>query len=356
MYTPIKTHIKNNIHTNTYTQNTITKQLRIEPPCSKALINIQDSLPKYKQNPKFITYQNPKNKEETIFRWPQLGDTVGINESIKTGYCIGEILQNNTLLCRVALSNGSEQIYDAKQLSVIRSNIEGLCLIDTENILYHNRLHIKSLEELNYITSHKNRSIQELANQYTRPSEQLILALHDHIFGDVFYWAGDYRDVDLSVGTNNYPTPNPDQVEVLFTKLMDKITTQFENIITKTEPTNKSAYWLTLAQIYYEFCYIHPFRDGNGRISRALLSWILTHTPNSSVGTPVLMWDQMKRPGNKTDRAFDAARQRSQLKPLAALIYKAWFRGERAQGAQIVPLKCFENYVGAQRSESGALG
>jgi len=87
-------------------------------------------------------------------------------------------------------------------------------------------------------------------------SYEWLLLLHEEMFGDVWDWAGKFRQVELSIGIKAYRVPTSIK-----------------------ELTNDIAYWQshntydvfeTATRIHHKAVQIHPFKNGNGRWSRML--------------------------------------------------------------------------------------
>ena len=56
---------------------------------------------------------------------------------------------------------------------------------------------------------------------------------------------------------------------------IEKLNTEFEHFINNIENYKVSEYIENVVYFIYKFIKIHPFGDGNGRVSRALLNWML---------------------------------------------------------------------------------
>lgn len=113
----------------------------------------------------------------------------------------------------------------------------------------------------------------------SRPSRRLApfdlswsLKLHREMFGDVWKWAGEIRQVDLNFGLPWH------QVQVELQKL-------FEDL----------AYWERewpdvleqATHLHHRSVQIHPFRNGNGRWSRMLANiWLKQHD------SPIIVWPE----------------------------------------------------------------
>lgn len=92
-------------------------------------------------------------------------------------------------------------------------------------------------------------------------------SIHAELFGDVYEWAGQIRDVGLAKNKSTFALPAdiPAKAEALHQKLVEA--NYFGG---KT----KQDFIEGLAPYYAELNELHPFREGNGRSSRVLLSAI----------------------------------------------------------------------------------
>jgi len=92
--------------------------------------------------------------------------------------------------------------------------------------------------------------------------------IHKAIFGNIYSWAGKYRNVELSKG------------EIVFARakfipdLMAKFSKELLEQNTPPKLKNKKALAMLLSKIHVEVILIHPFREGNGRTVRLLLHLI----------------------------------------------------------------------------------
>lgn len=112
---------------------------------------------------------------------------------------------------------------------------------------------------LKYITDHAQKKI----------TEKDILKLHS-IIGDGYVITqgpvGEYRDYAVSVGPHN--PPKYPEVPGLVSELLDWLGHEKETLN-----------GVVLSAIaHYQFEYIHPFGDGNGRVGRLLAIWVLFNT------------------------------------------------------------------------------
>ena len=99
----------------------------------------------------------------------------------------------------------------------------------------------------------------------TRWDPALLRLLYQQLFGQLYDWAGQYRTVEISKGTSRFAAAQhiPAQVEAVLAEL--------EQERTDWSPGD-DAVLDRLAHFYSELNAIHPFRDGNGRTIRLLLS------------------------------------------------------------------------------------
>lgn len=83
--------------------------------------------------------------------------------------------------------------------------------------------------------------------------------LHYHLFQDVYDWAGQLRDVDISKGGTRFCTWS--RIEPEANKLFNTIPT-FAHVETEEALISK------VADLFCEINLLHPFREGNGRVQR----------------------------------------------------------------------------------------
>lgn len=91
--------------------------------------------------------------------------------------------------------------------------------------------------------------------------------IHDHLFGEVYDWAGQYRTVRTSKGGNAfcYPEYIPDAMTALCERF--QYGQRFANC-------TLDEFARLLAEFLGELNSIHPFREGNGRAQLAFLGLI----------------------------------------------------------------------------------
>lgn len=96
------------------------------------------------------------------------------------------------------------------------------------------------------------------------------LAVHHHLFQDVYAWAGQVRNIRIGKGGNwfCYPEHIEGQLQKAFGELGD--TDRLHDL----DPDTFAA---RVAHFLAELNAIHPFREGNGRTQLAFLSMLAVH-------------------------------------------------------------------------------
>jgi cell filamentation protein len=83
--------------------------------------------------------------------------------------------------------------------------------------------------------------------------------LHHHLFQDLYAWAGETRDVDISKGDTRFCT---------WTRIEPEANKLFRTIPTLADCHNHDELIEKLADLFCELNLLHPFREGNGRVLR----------------------------------------------------------------------------------------
>lgn len=92
-------------------------------------------------------------------------------------------------------------------------------------------------------------------------TDNFICLLHKKMFGDVWRWAGVYRKTEKNIGILHIEIP------MVVVQLCDDAKAWIEN---KTYPPDELA-----ARFHHRLVFIHPFSNGNGRLSRIIADLIL---------------------------------------------------------------------------------
>jgi cell filamentation protein len=89
---------------------------------------------------------------------------------------------------------------------------------------------------------------------------------HRRWLGNVYSWAGQYRTVNIGKGGFQFATSA--QID----RLMTTLDTDFLSRYTPCSQMLDESLTEAIAQVHIELILIHPFREGNGRLSRLLAS------------------------------------------------------------------------------------
>ena len=155
-----------------------------------------------------------------------------------------------------------------------------------------NKLDITNLNEMNETElSLLNELTSTLINEIEidqKTSTTDLREWHRRWLGNVFNWAGEYRTVNMA----------KDGFQFASAHLIQGLMNDFENNFLKkyTSCNNMSEEELikALAVVHIEYILIHPFREGNGRLSR-LLATIMT----LQAGQPILDFTHMDENKNE---------------------------------------------------------
>jgi cell filamentation protein len=91
-----------------------------------------------------------------------------------------------------------------------------------------------------------------------------LLAIHKHLFQDVYQWAGQKRVVEINKGSKQFFPTNR----------FDTAFTYIDGLLAEHRATNKTDKLRIagkLAEILDTVNFLHPFREGNGRTQREFL-------------------------------------------------------------------------------------
>lgn len=91
-------------------------------------------------------------------------------------------------------------------------------------------------------------------------------ALHYHLFQDLYEWAGQTRDVDISKGATRFCT---------WTRIEPEAQKLFRVIPALAKCENNDILIERVADLFCELNLLHPFREGNGRVLRFFFEELL---------------------------------------------------------------------------------
>ena len=138
--------------------------------------------------------------------------------------------------------------------------------IDEKTGLLKNLLEIKDKETLLIVES--GAVTKRLKELYENPirikSTKSLFKIHQHLFQDVYEWAGELRLVDISKDGKQFFPINQFDTALNY---IDSLISNY-NLIPNS---NKASIAFALAEILDHINYLHPFREGNGRVQREFL-------------------------------------------------------------------------------------
>jgi len=190
------------------------------------------------------------------------------------------------------------------------TNIEGntLTLRETAQLLFENITPRKSLREINEVINHKE-AFDFIINGKKDISKKIILELHkivtkNTLKKELIGQIGKYRTLQVYIRGTNWLPPKPHEVP----KEMKSLIAWYSKDKKKLHPLILTAYF------HSAFETIHPFVDGNGRVGRLLLNFILRKNGYPMINIP-----------NEKKYLYYASLEESQLKgnlrPLVKLLF-----------------------------------
>ena len=143
------------------------------------------------------------------------------------------------------------------------------CYVDT-NVL-RNRFGIRDLEELKRVEADITtiRQLDLLSQPVTgRFTQNHLCNIHRYIFGDIYSFAGHYRQESIAKGQTIFENPNDikRKLKVLLDLLKEE---QYLKEVKDSEFIARLAYY------FAELNFLHPFREGNGRATREFVRQLL---------------------------------------------------------------------------------
>lgn len=97
-------------------------------------------------------------------------------------------------------------------------------------------------------------------------TEQDVLTMHQMFYENIeSEFAGKYRDIDVFISGSKYPVTKPENIQ----KEMDGLFQWITGERGKYHPVEFAT------QLHKRFVFIHPFKDGNGRIARLIMNTAL---------------------------------------------------------------------------------
>ncbi|WP_042860937.1 Fic family protein [Dickeya sp. NCPPB 3274] len=146
-------------------------------------------------------------------------------------------------------------------------NSEGQYAQGSEDLVLKNRLGITNPDEIDGAELVLLEKLYHFVFEDHFPADQqlsvdLIRAWHALWLGNLYDWAGQNRSVNISKG--GFLFASASQIPSLLTQFNDKCLTRYTPCTGMARDRLAEA----IAVVHVELILIHPFREGNGRISR----------------------------------------------------------------------------------------
>lgn len=126
-----------------------------------------------------------------------------------------------------------------------------------------NLLDIQDLDMLNTaeteFTAERYRNYKSSATALSDFTFAHLKRLHYHLFQDLYEWAGQPRNVDISKGETRFCT---------WTRIEPEANKLFSIIPTLANCSEQEKFIEVVADLFCELNLLHPFREGNGRVLR----------------------------------------------------------------------------------------
>ena len=147
-------------------------------------------------------------------------------------------------------------------------NSEGQYQPGSQELVLLNKLEIIDPMEMNDIeldllTQLTSSVLDEIEDDQTITSDD-ICEWHRRWLGNVYVWAGQYRSVNMGKDDFQFAAAH------LIPKLMQEFNNKFLTVYTPCKGMDEEQLIDALANIHIEYILVHPFREGNGRLSRLL--------------------------------------------------------------------------------------
>lgn len=190
------------------------------------------------------------------------------------------------------------------------TNIEGntLTLQETSQLLFEGITPRKPLREINEVINHKE-AFDFILSYKKDISKELILKLHEIVVKNTLKpelkeQIGKYRTVQVYIRGAEWLPPKPEEVP----KEMGSLLAWYTKNKNKLHPLIISAYF------HSAFETIHPFVDGNGRVGRLLMNFILHKNEYPMINIP-----------NKKKHIYysvlESSQIRGELRPLIKFLF-----------------------------------
>jgi Fic family protein len=212
---------------------------------------------KWKKTRKYLGVHTPagfekprKQKPKPALSQKELALVEEINRNYSKKHVVGKQLWNEE---RALLTSF---VYNT---NAIEGN--ALSLKETASVLAGEKIVAKPRDVLEVLNMKK--CVDYLFDYRGELNEEFVLKLHEIEVKGILGDAGNYRNVDVMVG--KYVCPSYEEVPQLMKRFFE-----WYRVAKKTMRVFELA-----ALVHLKFVRIHPFRDGNGRVARLLMNFVL---------------------------------------------------------------------------------
>ena len=178
-------------------------------------------------------------------------------------------------------------------------SLEGQTEPGSHGLVLANKLGILSVDEIENIEfdallSLENKLFKELGFDKKITAKDLC-DWHRRWLSGLYVWAGNYRNVNMSKDGFQFAVAH--QVQ----RLMDGFNNEVLSVLTPCNTMDEAQLVQALARTHVEFILIHPFRDGNGRLARLMMTIMALQA-----GQPVLDFNYIEGNGKEYILAIHA--------------------------------------------------
>ena len=147
-------------------------------------------------------------------------------------------------------------------------NLEAQVEPGSDGAVLVKKLQIKRIKDINdmelsLLIQLVDKVLDEVTEDQIISANDLCL-WHKHWLGNVYDWAGEYRTVNIGKAEFQFASAH------LIPRLMQDLNHKFLSVYLPCKGMTDEQLIEAMAKVHIEFILVHPFREGNGRLSRLL--------------------------------------------------------------------------------------